>query len=352
MGRSSDRTPFRGADLPEAVPGGRPPGPAAFRVLRGRGGLAAAAAVCALAGLLVPPARHQASAESPAAAPRTSSAASARQAAEDSCGHPEASLRPDRKAGPAVKAIKKRKRLIAGVDQNSFRWGYRDPATGELAGFDIDLVRAVAKDILGDPDAVAYRAIPTDQRVPALQHRKVDIVVRTMTINCERAKDVAFSTAYFEAGQQVLVPRDSPVTGFDDTLRGKRVCTASGSTGARELEGDPTPHGALVTTVPNQLDCLVRLQLGEVDAVITDNALAAGQAAQDPFVKLVGKPFTDELYGVAVNRDDEDLVRRVNSVLEEYREGGADSSWMKAYHHWLEADLKGITGPPEPQYED
>ncbi|RLV08781.1 sugar-binding protein [Streptomyces griseocarneus] len=275
----------------------------------------------------------------------------AEQAVKDTCPSPEASLRPTGDLdGPAVRRIKQQGHLTAGVDQNSYRWGYRDPATGELSGFDIDLVRAIAKDILGDPQKVNFVALSTSNRIPALRQHKVDIVVRTMTINCDRIRQVAFSTEYFKGGQQVMVPKGSPVTGFDDSLKGKRVCTADGSTAKAEVER--APHGSTLLTVTNQLDCLVRLQLGQVDAVVNDNALAAGQAAQDPTVQLVGQPFTAEPYGVAMNLDDKDLVRRVNKVLEDYRSGGSDSPWMRAYRHWLASDLKGIDAPPEPKYLD
>jgi polar amino acid transport system substrate-binding protein len=269
----------------------------------------------------------------------------------DASGSCDASLRPTSGTtdGAAVQRIKDRGRLIVGVDQNSYLWGFRDPATGTFAGFDIDIVHAIAEDILGDPDAVQFLTVPTDQRIPAIQAHKVDMVVRTMTINCDRTRQVAFSTAYFTAGQQILVPNGSPVSGFDDSLKGRTVCTASGSTGEAKLRQDP--HGATVLTVDNQLDCLVRLQLGVADAVFTDNALAAGQAAQDPSVRLVGQPVTQEPYGVAMNLGDSDLVRRVNSVLEAYRSGGADSPWMRSYRHWLQADLPGIEGPPPPAYE-
>ncbi|MEU9117561.1 glutamate ABC transporter substrate-binding protein [Streptomyces sp. NPDC048483] len=261
------------------------------------------------------------------------------------------SLRPSPDAGPAVDRIRKKGQLVVGVDQNTYRWGYRDPGTGRLKGFDIDLARAIAEDILGPDAKVVFQAVPTNQRIPALQKRTVDMVVRTMTINCVRKEKVAFSTAYFQGGQQVLAPRKSTVTAFDDSLKGKRVCTAAGSTGESELT--ERRHGAQVLTVPNQLDCLVRLQLGQADAVVTDNALAAGQAAQDPTVELKGRPFTDEPYGVAMNKADTDLVRRVNKVLDDYRGGGsADSPWMRAYRKWLQADLPGISGPPSPEYSD
>ncbi|SEC46380.1 amino acid ABC transporter substrate-binding protein, PAAT family [Streptomyces sp. 2224.1] len=261
-----------------------------------------------------------------------------------------ASLRPSAEDGAAVKRIKERDQLVVGVDQNTYRWGYRNPSTGTLEGFDIDLAQAVAEDILGPHPHVVFKTVPTNQRIPALQKRAVDMVVRTMTINCARKQQVAFSTSYFQAGQQVLAPIDSAIKAFDASLRGRRVCTAAGSTGEAALRAQA--HGAQVLTVPSQLDCLVRLQLGQADAVVTDSALAAAQAAQDPRVELKGKPFTDESYGVAMNKNDTDLVRRVNKVLDDYRGGGGDSAWMRAYRKWLKADLPGISGPPAPQYRD
>jgi polar amino acid transport system substrate-binding protein len=273
--------------------------------------------------------------------------------AED-CEDPEASLRPSGADGPSIAMIKKRGKLVAGVDQNSFRWGYRNPATGTLEGFDIDLVKAIAKEILGDENKVVYRAIPTSQRIPALQSGLVDIVARTMTVNCSRIKDVSFSHAYFQAGQQVLAPEKSPITGYDDTLKDRRVCTAKGSTANDALK--EKSFGAVFDepqfTVPNQLDCLVRLQLGQVDAIVTDNALAAGQAAQDPAIEVKGEPFTTEYYGVATKLGNDDLVRRINKVLAAYNRGGDKSPWTTSYKEWLEEDLPGLTGPPAPKFRD
>ncbi|GAA1543146.1 glutamate ABC transporter substrate-binding protein [Streptomyces albidochromogenes] len=320
--------------------------------LRGWGGVAGMAAACALtAAVTLLPLSHGAGdgRGTDAAGQGVGRAVAARA---DTCEDPEASLPPSDADGPAVEKIKARGKLIAGVDQNSFRWGYRNPATGDLEGFDIDLVRAVAQDILGDPDKVVYRAIPTSQRILALQEDRVDVVVRTMTINCARIEDVAFSTAYFEAGQQVLAPKESTVKGYDASLAGKRVCTAKGSTAYDALAAKSFGAKFEGLTVANQLDCLVRLQLGEVDAVVTDNALAAGQAAQDPAVELKGEPFTREYYGVATKLGNDDLVRRLNHVLDEYREGGEDGRWMKAYGKWLKDDLPGIEKPPEPKYRD
>ncbi|HET6860387.1 MAG TPA: transporter substrate-binding domain-containing protein, partial [Streptomyces sp.] len=173
-----------------------------------------------------------------------------------------------------------------------------------------------------------------------------------MTINCTRLKDVSFSSAYFQAGQQVLAPKTSAIDGYDKSLAGKKVCSAQGSTAYDALAEESYGAEFEKFTVSNQLDCLVRLQLGEVDAVVTDNALAAGQAAQDPAVELKGKPFTEEYYGIAAKRGSDDLVRRLNEVLDDYRRGGAASPWMRAYDDWLKEDLPGIEAPPEAKYRD
>ncbi|MFF5424707.1 MULTISPECIES: glutamate ABC transporter substrate-binding protein [unclassified Streptomyces] len=329
--------------------------------LRGWGGVAAMAVACGLtASLTLLPLAHGGGAAAVPGAPVSGpGVGTGIQVKADTCRDPEASLRPSTADGPTLRAIRKRGKLIVGVDQSSYLWGYRNPETQTLQGFDIDLAKAIAKDILGDENAVILRAVPTNQRVAALDNGKVDLVVRTMTVNCRRIQQVAFSTAYFETGQQVLAHKlDRGITGHDASLRGKRVCTAESSTAYEALEenafgavfkdpGDGTKDDEDLLTVPNQLDCLARLQLGEVDAVVTDSALAAGQAAQDPAVELKGTRFTKEYYAVAAKLGNDDLVRRVNKVLEGYRKG----PWQKAYQKWLEAVLPGMTAPPAPLYK-
>jgi polar amino acid transport system substrate-binding protein len=287
------------------------------------------------------------------------------QAKAEQCTDPQnQSLTPSGGDGstPNIDRIKARKdrRLIVGVDTNSYRWGYLNPnnVKGELEGFDIDLAHQIAKDLLGDPDLVSFKAIPTNQRIPAIQHDEVDMVVRTMTITCDRLQQVAFSAPYFSTGQQVLAPKTSTITGYDTSLAGKKVCSAKGSTAYDNLKADrgvKIPASTDISTqVPNQLDCLVKLQLGEVDAVVTDGALAASQAAQDPTVELKGRPFTHEYYGVAMKKGYDDLVRQVNRTLENYIKSGG---WQASYTKWLHPTLdqpgrkSDSATPPEAHYK-
>ncbi|KOG29146.1 glutamate ABC transporter substrate-binding protein [Streptomyces resistomycificus] len=335
--------------------------------LKGWGGVGAMAVVCALAltfALLLPLFPSGGDGSTGTGGPGLAHGVQAR--AEGGCTTPEMEAAPEKQTlppssadGATIEKIKSRpgekRKLIVGVDQNSYRWGYRDPNSGEdavLEGFDIDLVHRIAKDILGDPDAVQFKAIPTDQRIPAIQDGRVDMVVRTMTINCKRLADVAFSAPYFKTGQQVLAPKSSTISGYDDSLAGQRICSAKGSTANAKLvddqkAGDLVSSAKLKPTVPNQLDCLVRLQLGEADAVVTDGALAASQAAQDPTVELKGEPFTTEYYGVAMKKDADDLVRRVNQVLVDYRKDTANG-WQASYDRWLSATLDEDSSTSEP----
>ncbi|WP_037884858.1 glutamate ABC transporter substrate-binding protein [Streptomyces sp. NRRL S-646] len=336
--------------------------------LRGWGGVGAMAALCALAlafALLLPV--TQSSGTDDAAGIGGQGVAQGLQVrAAAKCDNPQdRSLSPSGSDGstPIIDRIKARKdrRLIVGIDTNSYRWGYLNPnnTSGAPEGFDIDLVHQIAKDILGDPDLVSFKAIPTSRRIKAIQDDEVDMVVRTMTINCDRIKQVAFSAPYFRTGQQVLAPRTSAITGYNKTLAHKKICSADSSTALERLQGDQgkgtLPTGADIrTVVPNQLDCLVKLQLGEVDAVVTDGALAASQAAQDPTVQLKGGLFSDEYYGVAMKLGSRDLIRQVNRTLQNYIK---DGDWAASYEKWLhptmdQGDKKSASAtPPEAHYK-
>jgi polar amino acid transport system substrate-binding protein len=268
----------------------------------------------------------------------------------NSCGNPVASYRPqgslpspgDMPSGSTMAEIQKNGQLRVGVDQNTYLFGYRDPSSGQIVGFDVDMAHAVAKAIFGDPNKIQFVAITSAERTTYLQQKKVDLVADTMTINCDRWQDVAFSTVYYNAGQSVLVPKNSSAKGIGD-LGGKKVCAATGSTSIAAIaaaSSHPIP-----VSVNDWTDCLVMLQQNQVAAISTDDTILRGLAAQDPDTKLVGGTFTQEPYGLAVQHDATDFVRFVNGVLEQMRQNG---QWAAIYKKWL--------GPapaaPTPTYRD
>jgi polar amino acid transport system substrate-binding protein len=268
------------------------------------------------------------------------------------CGDREASLRPGPQPAPGamppgstMAAIAERGRLIVGVDQNTNLFGFRNPSTGQLEGFDIDVAREIARAIFGDPDRIDLRVVDASQRESALQSGQRDLVVRTYSITCDRKQSVAFSTPYYYANQKVLAVKGS---GIDSAaaLSGKRVCAVSGTTSLSALFAlDPRPT---LFSVGTWTDCLVMLQQGQVDAISTDDSVLAGLAKQDPNVEVVGDSIAKEPYGVGMKKENDDLVRFVNGALEQMR---ADGTWQRLYDAWL-LSLGPSPGPPTARYQD
>ena len=124
--------------------------------------------------------------------------------------------------------IQKRGRLVAGVSADTYLLASRNPFTGEIEGFDIDMVKAVAKAIFGDENRYQLKVITAAQRIPALRKGDVDIVARNMTINCDRWKQIAFSSEYYRSGQKILVRKGSKANSLND-LDGQKVCAPIGT---------------------------------------------------------------------------------------------------------------------------
>jgi polar amino acid transport system substrate-binding protein len=243
--------------------------------------------------------------------------------------------------GSFMATIRARGFLIAGVDQNTYPYGFFNPLDGQREGFDIDMIRAVAKAIFGNPNKVRYVSISDTQRIPDIQSGAVDIVAHTMTINCSRLKQVAFSSVYFDAHQRVLVLKNSAARSLAD-LRGQKVCATAGADSFAAI----VKVGAVPVAVRYWTDCLVLLQQGDVAAISTDNGILAGLRAQDPWTKLVGPNLTDEPYGLAISLQYPEFVRFVNAVLEQMR---TDGQWAKSYAYWIGTP---VPAPPPVGYRD
>src|SRR5205814_1173143 len=145
-------------------------------------------------------------------------------------------------------------RLVAGVDQNTLLFAYFNPLHKGLEGFEIDLLHQLSQAIFGNPNKVTFKVITTAQRIPAVQDGGVDIVVDATTITCARKQQVDFSTVYYNAGQKLLVPIDSPIHSIAD-LAGKRVCATIGSTSIANIEA--LAPKAIPAPAKQRTDCLV-----------------------------------------------------------------------------------------------
>ena len=258
-------------------------------------------------------------------------------ASTDPGGSPQVS------SGSTMAAIRERGVLQVGVSADTLLMGSRNPFTGDIEGFDIDVAREVATAIFGDPDRIRYRVITSSDRETVLQDHEVDIVTRAFTINCERWENIAFSAEYYHAGQKLLVPSTSRVEGVDD-LAGQRVCAPDGTTTLERLE---QWDGVEAVPAATHTTCLVLFQQGAVDAITGDDTVLAGFAAQDPYASVVGDAVSDEPYGVGIPADQPDMVRFVNGVLEDMISSGR---WEQSYDRWLGDALGPAPSAPRPVY--
>jgi polar amino acid transport system substrate-binding protein len=251
----------------------------------------------------------------------------------------------DAPSGSTLRKIFDRGRLIAGVSADTYLLGSRNPLTGKIEGFDIDMVKAVAKAIFDDENAYQLKVITAAQRIPALQNGDVDMVARNMTINCDRWKQIAFSTEYYRSGQKILVRKGAKATSLAD-LSGQRVCAPKGTSSMDNLVR--LAPKAIAVGADNHTGCLVMFQQGSVAAITGDDTVLAGLAAQDPYAVVPDqKAFTAEPYGLGFNTKSIDLVRFVNARLDQMR---SDGEWTAIYNRWLRAPLGPAPEPPKAVY--
>ncbi len=229
---------------------------------------------------------------------------------------------------PTFKRITERGTVIVGVKNDQPGLGYFNPRTDKYEGFDVEIARLIAAKLGFDSqNKIKYEAIPSTAREPAIINGQVDYYVGTYTITDDRKKQISFAGPYFVAGQDLLVKADDNAITGKDTLKGKRVCSATGSTPIRRVREQGLTDQ--IVEFQNYSQCVDQLLAGQVDAVTTDDAILKGYAAQDPQqLKVVNKTFSREPYGVGLPLADDALRAKINDILETAVQ---DGTWKQIY---------------------
>jgi glutamate transport system substrate-binding protein len=239
--------------------------------------------------------------------------------------------------GSAMARIEDRGTFTVGIKFDHPLFGYKDPSTGRITGFDAEIARMVAKDLTGSERNIRFIETMPRNREDFLRRGVVDIVVATYSISEERRKLVDFTDPYYYSSQDVLVRRDE--RGIHDLadLAGRDVCTAAGSTSAQRLRGE-VPRARLVL-VDTYSECMSALVDGRIDAISTDESILLGMMSQYPdTVRLVGKPFGREPYAIGVRRGDTDFRDYLSGLIQQYVR---DGRWDKAFR-----DTIGVMNVP------
>jgi polar amino acid transport system substrate-binding protein len=255
-------------------------------------------------------------------------------------------------AGTPMAAIASHGVLTVGVLTDVPPFDYVDPSKGEFQGADIDIARQIAAAIFGPADVDAhlkFRALTNAERFEAFANSPdrpaaqspVDLVIATTTVNCARRALVDFSVPYYDAAAALLVLTRSSYRSIND-LGGRKVCATNGTTSLQHVQA--AASHPILYPVTNVADCLVALQEGKVDAVLTDNTILDGMAQQDPNTTVVGQDslHEDEPYGIEVPLGEPAMTSFVDGVLAQIE---ADGTWGSIMRTHLGT---GVTIPPPP----
>ena len=199
---------------------------------------------------------------------------------------------------------------------------------GKPEGFDVEIAKLIAGELGIAADKVNFIESVSANREPFIQQDKVDFVVATYTINDKRKQVVDFAGPYYVAGQDIMVAKGNPeaIAGPDD-LAGKKVCSVTGSTPAENIRTNYPD--AQLTEFDVYSKCAEALKNGQVQAVTTDNVILLGLISQDPDAfELVGKPFTEEPYGIGLKKGDTAFRGFINDTLDKlYQDGRWQAAW-------------------------
>ncbi|QEO13273.1 glutamate ABC transporter substrate-binding protein [Agromyces intestinalis] len=227
-------------------------------------------------------------------------------------------------AGSTMERLSEAGTITVGTKFDQPLFGLVGP-DGVPVGFDVEIAKIIASELGIDEENIEWVETVSANREPFIENGQVDIVVATYTINDARKEVVSFAGPYFMAGQSILVLSDNDDIKSEDDLVGQPVCSVTGSTPAANLK----ELGAEVLETDTYTNCLEPLRSGQVVAVSTDNVILAGLVAQNEGeFKVVGKPFTEEPYGIGLKLDDTEFRMWINDVLEaSFEDGRYEEAW-------------------------
>ena len=217
--------------------------------------------------------------------------------------------------------------LVVASDAAFPPFEYVDEETKEIVGFDIDLINAVADKAGLD---ITIKNVAWDPLLAGMADCQYDMAISAMTITAERAEQFSFSDPYINAGQIVVVQSSNDAINGPEDLVGMTVGAQIGTTGAMEIEAIEDTTLKIYDTYEL---AFLDLNNGQTDAVVADYPLAMAFVANNSFdLKVVGDIFTNENYGVAFCKGNDELIAQVNAALAELiSEGYIDELIVKWY---------------------
>jgi glutamate transport system substrate-binding protein len=235
-------------------------------------------------------------------------------------------------------------KVTVGIKFDQPGLGLKNP-DGSFSGFDVEVANYVAGK-LGVPEGgVTFVESKSAEREGLIDRGEVDYIVATYSITDARKEKVNFAGPYFIAAQDLLVKSDNTDITGPEAMAGKILCSVTGSTSAQKVKDNYAADVAL-QEYGTYTECVEALRSGAVDAVTTDNVILAGYAAQYPGeLKVVGKGFSTENYGIGLKKGDAAGTAAINAAIAAMI---ADGSWKQALEDTVGPSGFAIPAPPTP----
>jgi glutamate transport system substrate-binding protein len=231
-------------------------------------------------------------------------------------------------ASGVVGKAQKDKKLTIGIKYDQPGLGLKKP-DGTFAGFDVDVATYIAKELGVDASGITFVETKSAEREDKIQKGDVDFIVATYSITDARKQKVDFAGPYYIAHQDLLIKADdTSITGPDSLNSGNKIlCSVTGSTSAQTVK-TKFAGSVQLQEYKGYSDCVNALLSGAVNALTTDDTILAGYAAQHTGqLKVVGKGFTDEKYGVGLKQGDTASKDAINNAIKKMFTDGA---WVAA----------------------
>ena len=223
---------------------------------------------------------------------------------------------------PDIKAIKDRGILKVGVKVDVPKFGYKDPKTGKIDGFEIDLAKALAKKILGDENKIELQGVVAKTRGPLLDNGDLDTVIATFTITEERKNSYNFTDPYYTDGVGLMVKKSSGLKSLKD-MNGKRIGVPQSATARKALQAevDKIP-GMKVSFLEfgTYAEVKTALDAGRIDVYSIDVAILMGY--MDDSVEILSDRYAPLLYGAATKKNNTALAKLINDTFADMKKSG------------------------------
>jgi glutamine transport system substrate-binding protein len=218
--------------------------------------------------------------------------------------------------------------LRIGTNADFAPFEFQDANGSEYQGFDMDLIRAIAKEM-------GYKAeiqnLNFDGLIPALLSKNIDVAISGMTINDERQAKVLFSEPYYKSGLTIVVKMDNASINKFKDLEGKRVAVQIGTTSAEEVQKIPNVDAKEFNS---SADTFMELKAGGVDAVVNDRPVNDYYIMKsgEKDVRVLDELLTSEDYGIAMGKENTELKKKIDDALTKLKQSG---EYDKIYAKWF-----------------